>query len=62
MSRIKPLKRQDVPELEPFLSVTEKRMGFVPNSHLIMAYKPKLLHAFSQLGCSASEFYRVENA
>jgi uncharacterized peroxidase-related enzyme len=50
MSRVKPLKRQDVPELEPFLSATEKRMGFVPNSQLIMAYKPKLLQAFSQLG------------
>lgn len=49
MSRIKPLKRQDVPELEPFLSATEKRMGFVPNSQLTMAYKPKLLQAFSQL-------------
>ena len=50
MSRIKPLKRQDVPELEPFLAATEKRMGFVPNSQLTMAYKPKLLQAFSQLG------------
>jgi len=50
MSRIEPLKRQDVSELEPFLSATEKRMGFVPNSQLIMAYKPKLLQAFSQLG------------
>ena len=49
MSRIKPLKRQDVPELEPFLSATEQRMGFVPNSQLTMAYKPKLLQAFSQL-------------
>ncbi len=50
MSRINPLNRQDVPELEPFLSSTEKRMGFVPNSQLVMAYKPKLLQAFSQLG------------
>ncbi len=50
MSRIKLLKRQDIPELEPFLSATEKRMGFVPNSQLIMAYKPKLLQAFTQLG------------
>jgi uncharacterized peroxidase-related enzyme len=49
MPRIKPLNRQDVPELEPFLSATEKRMGFVPNSQLTMAYKPKLLQAFSQL-------------
>ena len=50
MSRISPLNRQDVPELERFLSATEKRMGFVPNSQLVMAHKPKLLQAFSQLG------------
>jgi len=49
MSRINPLNRQDVTELEPFLSTTEKRMGFLPNSQLIMAYKPRLLQAFSQL-------------
>jgi len=49
MSRINPLNRRDVPELEPFLSSTEKRMGFLPNSQLIMAYKPKVLQAFSQL-------------
>ncbi len=47
MSRISPLNRQDVPELERFLSATEKRMGFVPNSQLVMAHKPKLLQAFS---------------
>jgi len=50
MSRINPLNRQDVPELERFLSATEKRMGFVPNSQLVMAHKPRLLQAFSQLG------------
>jgi hypothetical protein len=31
MSRINPLNRRDVPEVEPFLAATEKRMGFVPN-------------------------------
>jgi uncharacterized peroxidase-related enzyme len=50
MPRVKPLQRKDVPELEPFLSITENRMGFVPNSQLTMAYKPKLVRAFSQLG------------
>jgi uncharacterized peroxidase-related enzyme len=49
MSRIQPLDRQSVPQLEPFFSKTEARMGFLPNSQLIMAYKPKLLEAFSQL-------------
>lgn len=50
MSRINPLNREDVPELEPSFSATEKRMGFVPNSQLVMAYKPRLLQAFTQLG------------
>jgi uncharacterized peroxidase-related enzyme len=49
MSRIKPLKREQVKELEPVLAATESRMGFLPNSQLIMAYKPNLLQAFGQL-------------
>jgi uncharacterized peroxidase-related enzyme len=49
MPRIKSMNRKDVPELEPFFSITEKRMGFLPNSQLIMAYKPKLLQAFTLL-------------
>jgi len=49
MPRINPLQRQNVPELEPVLAATENRMGFVPNSQLTMAYKPKLLQAFGQL-------------
>jgi uncharacterized peroxidase-related enzyme len=55
MSRIKPLDRQDVPELEPFLSVTEKRMGFLPNSQLILSRKPKILQAFRQLGQAVND-------
>ena len=49
MSRIKPLDRQSIPQLEAFFSKTEARMGFLPNSQLIMAYKPKLVEAFTQL-------------
>jgi len=55
MSRVKPLKREDVPELEPFFAQTEKRMGFLPNSQLIMAHKPRLLQAFSQLGQAVND-------
>jgi uncharacterized peroxidase-related enzyme len=55
MSRVKPLKRENLKELEPFFSVTESRMGFLPNSQLIMAYKPKLLQAFSQLGGAVND-------
>jgi uncharacterized peroxidase-related enzyme len=47
--RIKPKYRQEAPELEAFFSTTEKRMGFLPNSQLIMAYKPNLLRAFTEL-------------
>jgi len=49
MPRINPLQRQNIPELESVFAATEKRMGFVPNSQLTMAYKPKLLQAFGQL-------------
>jgi uncharacterized peroxidase-related enzyme len=49
MSRLRPINRKDAPELEPFFSATEKRMGFLPNSQLIMAYKPKLVQAFTSL-------------
>jgi len=49
MARIKPINRKDVPDLEPFFSGTENRMGFLPNSQLIMAYKPKLVQAFTML-------------
>lgn len=55
MSRIKPRRREDVPELESFFSHAESRMGFLPNSQLIMAYKPKLLQAFSQLGQAVND-------
>jgi uncharacterized peroxidase-related enzyme len=55
MSRVKPLKRDQVRELEPFLAQTEQRMGFLPNSQLIMARKPKLLQAFVQLGGAVND-------
>lgn len=55
MSRIPPLRRESVPQLEQFLAPTEQRMGFLPNSQLIMAYKPKLLQAFAQLGRAVND-------
>jgi uncharacterized peroxidase-related enzyme len=55
MSRVPPLKRETVPELEPFFAQTEKRMGFLPNSQLIMARKPKLLQGFAQLGQAVND-------
>jgi uncharacterized peroxidase-related enzyme len=49
MSRIRPRKRSDAPELEPQFQAVESRMGFLPNSQLVMAHKPNLLKAFGEL-------------
>lgn len=49
MPRVKPLKREDVPELEDAFAATEKRMGFMPNSLLVMAHMPELVRGFNQL-------------
>lgn len=49
MSRVMPLKREDSPDLEPSFAATEKRIGFVPNSMLIMAHLPKLVDGFNNL-------------
>ena len=50
--RLAPLKRTEVPELKPEFDAAEKRMGFVPNSFLIMARKPKMVKAFQQLSAA----------
>ena len=49
MSRVKPVKREDVPELEPYIQSWEERMGFVLNDVLILAHKPKLAKAVGEL-------------
>ena len=46
MSRIKPLKQQDIPELQSIFEAGEKMMGFVPNDGLIMAHQPHILKSF----------------
>ena len=48
--RLHPLKREDVPELEEYLRTFERRMGFVPNSILTMARRPKIVKALAALG------------
>ncbi len=50
MSRVKPVKRGDVPELEPYIQSWEERMGFVLNDVLILAHKPKMAKAVGELG------------
>jgi uncharacterized peroxidase-related enzyme len=50
--RLAPLKAGDVPELKPEFDAATKRMGFLPNSFLIMARKPKMVKAFQQLSAA----------
>ena len=46
MGRIEPLRRQDVPQYEQLIAMTEAFMGVMPNSLLTMAKKPKLFEPF----------------
>ena len=50
MSRVKPLDPKDIPELMDVFDPVIERMGFIPNSQLVMAYKPDMLRAFIELG------------
>ena len=47
--RLAPLPADANPELKDVLEASRKRMGFVPNSQLIMQRKPKILKAFGAL-------------
>lgn len=49
MPRIKPLTPQSVSELADTLQRSQERMGFLPNSQLIMARRPEILRGFAQL-------------
>ena len=49
MSRVKPLKREDLPELADLFKPVMDRMGFIPTSQLVMAQKPDLVRAFINL-------------
>lgn len=50
MSRVRPLTDEELGDLTKVFEPTIKRMGFVPNSQRVMAYKPELLKAFAELG------------
>ena len=45
MSRIKPLKREDVAEFEDLWTQAEAKFGYVPNSLLLLARRPDILRA-----------------
>ena len=49
MSRIAPLRREDLAQFEPLFEMAEGAMGFVPSSLLTMARWPELLQAFAGL-------------
>jgi uncharacterized peroxidase-related enzyme len=50
MPRIDPVPRQALGDLTTVLEAAESRMGFVPNSQLILAHRPEIVRAFAQLG------------
>jgi len=49
MTRVEPLKLEDIPELLDVFEPVKARMGFIPTSQLTMAHKPALLKAFVNL-------------
>ena len=54
MPRLAPLPREATKGLEETLRGSEARMGFLPNSQLIMARRPEILRAFAQLGAAVN--------
>src|SRR5688500_2635054 len=51
-ARLAPLTPTGVPELTPEFEAAKKRMGFIPNSVLIMARKPKMVKAYQQMSAA----------
>jgi uncharacterized peroxidase-related enzyme len=49
MPRIEPISLEASGDLRPTLEAAESRMGFVPNSQLILAHRPEILRGFRQL-------------
>jgi uncharacterized peroxidase-related enzyme len=46
---MQPLRREDLPELEPLFAHYDRTLSFVPNSLVTMARRPEILEAFSAL-------------
>lgn len=49
MPRIEPKALEDTGDLRPLIEASQSRMGFVPNSMLILAHRPEILRGFRQL-------------
>jgi uncharacterized peroxidase-related enzyme len=47
--RLAPLPPEHTPELKEAFEAARKRMGFIPNSVLIMQRKPEMVRAFTQM-------------
>jgi len=50
MPRLEPLRPEAATEFGDLFEAAKNRMGFLPNSQLIMARRPEILRAFQQLG------------
>lgn len=55
MSRLEPLPRDQLGDLEPALETFRNRMGFVANSGLIMARRPAIVRSIAELARSILE-------
>jgi uncharacterized peroxidase-related enzyme len=53
--RLAPLPVDANPDLKDVFDASKKRMGFVPNSQLIMQRKPKILKAFGALSSAVND-------
>ncbi|KGH46336.1 hypothetical protein IN07_12480 [Modestobacter caceresii] len=49
MSRIQPLRREDLPQYEETFQAVENALGVLPNSTLTMARHPEVMAAFARL-------------
>ena len=58
--RLAPLPPDHTPELKDAFEATRKRMGFIPNSILIMQRRPAIASAYSQLA-SAMDYQVLIN-
>jgi len=60
MPRLEPLPPATVEDLQASLEAATNRMGFLPNSQLIMARRPESLRAFLLVarGCSIGKYAR----
>ncbi|MFL6973141.1 MAG: carboxymuconolactone decarboxylase family protein [Xanthobacteraceae bacterium] len=50
--RLAPLAPEHTPELKDAFEAARKRMGFIPNSVLIMQRKPEMVRAFAQMSAA----------